>query len=115
MKKKPTLSILDYQMGNISSLKHSLKELGYKSNLVNNPEEVKQSDILILPGVGAFKQAMKNLEISGLKDATIDRHRLGLPIIGICLGMQLLSESSDENGETMGLGLVQGVVKRLNK
>src|SRR5256885_2427749 len=107
------VSIVDYGMGNIRSVQNALAMLEVDSRVVNSPHQVVASDRLILPGVGSFRAAMDNLRDAGLLEA-LQRAvaDIGVPILGICLGMQLLAESGDEDGPSHGLGWIQGAVKR---
>ncbi len=100
--------IADYGVGNIFSLKSSFKFIGSDAYLTNNPEELKKADKIILPGVGAFEDAAKKLKVSGMWDAIVEETAKGKPLLGICLGMQMLFERSFEYGNHKGLGLVGG-------
>jgi glutamine amidotransferase len=104
------LVIIDYGAGNIKSIQFAFKRLGYDAILSNNPEEIKAADKVIFPGVGEASSAMKMLKSSGL-DALIPT--LKQPVLGICLGMQLMCKSSEE-GNTEGLGIFDVVVKRFD-
>ena len=108
------LAIVDYGVGNLFSLKSSLSAIGVESALIANPEELKNADRIILPGVGAFGDAAKKLRETGLFDAVLQEAAAGKPILGICLGMQLLLEKSYEFGEHDGLGLIEGEVKPIS-
>ena len=109
------IAIIDYNMGNLASVYNACKLIGVDAKIVSNPEEVKQYERVILPGVGAFGDAMKSLEKTKMKQAILDFAESGKPMIGICLGMQLLFESSDEFGFTKGLGLIKGKVVGFDK
>ena len=102
--------IIDYGMGNITSVKNALLHLNYDVTLVSEPDMVAAFDIVILPGVGAFAKAMEILRQRQLDTAIIEAAKSGKMIIGICLGMQLLLTRSHEFGETKGLNLVSGEV-----
>lgn len=104
------LVIIDYGAGNIKSIQFAFKRLGYDAILSNNPEEIKAADKVIFPGVGEASSAMRMLKASGL-DALIPT--LKQPVLGICLGMQLMCKSSEE-GNTEGLGIFDVVVKRFD-
>lgn len=105
------IGIIDYGVGNIFSIKSSLEKLGYDCTLVNNSEEIKKCEKLILPGVGAFSDAAKKLYNSGMWNTIIDETKNNKkPLLGICLGMQLLFEKSFEYGEHKGLGLINGEI-----
>ena len=102
------VAIVNYGMGNITSVKNSLNFLGFEVNVINSSEEFSDFEVFILPGVGAFGKAMEKLNSSGLSAAILNAAKGKKKIIGICLGMQLLGESSTENGVNQGLGLVSG-------
>lgn len=105
------IAIVDYGMGNLASVQKALTYLKAPSVITSDIELIKCADALILPGVGAFIPAMKALEQSGLDKAVKDFAVSGKPLMGICLGMQLLLDSSEEGGAvTPGLGLIEGSV-----
>lgn len=106
--------IIDYGMGNLASVRRAFEECGANVFVSDDPADVKTSERLVLPGVGAFCDAMALLREKGWVEA-IRRAVLeeGVPILGICLGMQLMAERGEEGGETDGLGLIPGVVIRL--
>lgn len=109
------IALIDYNVGNLSSVKNALKKIGAKIELVNDPDKLKNYDSVILPGVGAFADAMDSLKKSGLDEAVIEFTKTGKNLLGICLGMQLLLDKSEEFGSCNGLGLIKGVVKRFDK
>lgn len=104
------ISVIDYGVGNLFSLSSSLKAIGAKSIVTGNKEEIAMADKIILPGVGAFADAAKKLRDMGLDRIIVERANQGVPLLGICLGMQLLFEKSYEYGEHEGLGLIKGSV-----
>lgn len=106
------IGIVDYGMGNLFSVSKALERLGAAYFISNQKEELLAADALILPGVGAFRDAMLRLNEEGLAEMIRKYARSGKPLLGICLGMQLLFEDSDENGLTKGLGLLPGSVHR---
>ncbi|GEN88283.1 imidazole glycerol phosphate synthase subunit HisH [Oceanobacillus sp. FSL W8-0428] len=108
------IAIIDYGAGNIKSLQFALDKLGKTSKLTMDPEEINQADSIILPGVGAFKDAMEALQRYQLDTILKDEAANGKPILGICLGMQLFYEYSEENGGCHGLGLLSGSAKRIS-
>lgn len=108
-----TIAILDYKAGNISSLMNALTGIDARVYLTDDPLEVLRAALLIMPGVGAFGDAVETLKAKSLYEAIKERHRLGMPILGICLGMQLLYEFSEELGHHNGLGLMRGCIKRI--
>ena len=107
------IGIIDYGAGNLFSVKNALDYLGVENCVTGNREEIEKADGLILPGVGAFPDAMDMLEKRGLTEV-IRREALKKPLLGICLGMQLLFEKSFEFKETEGLGLIPGQVVRID-
>lgn len=104
------IAIIDYGMGNIKSVQNSILHLGYTSELVSSSDEVKNFKLLILPGVGAFPEAMSRLKSTKLDLAILNHVNQGKPLLGICLGMQLLFSYSLEFSKTAGLGLISGSV-----
>jgi glutamine amidotransferase len=106
--------IVDYGMGNIWSVKNSLQYLGVACEYSNNPEQIVNAEKIILPGVGSYKKAMHNITAAGLDRPIRSAVLSGTPILGICLGMQLLGMSGTEDGFTQGLGLFDGVVEKFN-
>lgn len=106
------IAIVDYGAGNIFSVKNALDYLGQKSILTNTASDIKNADAVILPGVGAFPDAMKKLEATGLVDVIKAESKIK-PLLGICLGMQLLFDESYEFSKTNGLSLVSGKVDKI--
>ena len=104
------IAIVDYGVGNLFSLSCSLKALGADVVVTGDKEIIEKADKLILPGVGAFRDAADKLFSSGLADVVVDQVKKGKPLMGICLGMQMLFEKSYEYGEYNGLGLLKGNV-----
>ena len=109
------IAVIDYGVGNLFSLLSSLNYVGLDTKLTNNIEEIKNAKGIILPGVGAFRDAIGNLEKYGLKEILINEAKKGKPFLGICLGMQMLFEKNYEYGEYEGLGLINGTVKEIKK
>lgn len=105
------IAVIDYGVGNLFSLKSSFASIGEECIVTDSIDEIKKADRLVLPGVGAFGDAMKKLENSGLIPVIKEETALGKPLLGICLGMQLLFEKSLEYGEHKGLGLIKGEVR----
>lgn len=108
------IAVVDYGAGNIFSVKNALDYLGFENELVSDSEKIKSADAVILPGVGAFPAAMNMLEKSGLID-TIKEEATKKPLLGICLGMQMLFEKGYEFEECDGLGLIKGSVKYMDE
>ncbi|MCD4712897.1 MAG: imidazole glycerol phosphate synthase subunit HisH [Clostridiales bacterium] len=105
--------LIDYGTGNLHSVKAAFQRIGIPLTLSNNPDEIETADFVILPGVGAFGDAMDRLNQSGIASALKKRFEYSRPLLGICLGMQLLFESSDEAPGISGLGLIKGHFKKL--
>lgn len=108
-----TVGVIDYGAGNILSVKKALQSIGCRVRVTSEPELLDKVDILFLPGVGAFAHAMNALNTQGLTGYIQKKVNSGVPLIGICLGMQLLFDRSFEVTETMGLGLIPGQVTKL--
>lgn len=104
------IAIVDYGLGNLFSIRSSLNYLGHDSLVTGDPDRLRQAQRIILPGVGAFGDAMDRLRHSGLDQALIEQARAGKPLLGLCLGMQLLLDEGHEFGRHQGLGLIQGRV-----
>ena len=104
------IAIIDYGVGNLFSLASSFKAIGYETVVTGDAEIIKKADKLILPGVGAFGDAVKKLRDSGLDKIVIEEVNNGKYLMGICLGMQMLFDKSFEYGEHQGLGLIKGEV-----
>ncbi len=104
------VGILDYGMGNITSVANALVKIGHHPELISDPDKVQSSDFLILPGVGAFSKAMERLKESNLDEAIHESVNSGKRLLGICLGMQLLFTKSLEFGINDGLNLIEGDV-----
>lgn len=113
-KKTAKIDIVDYGMGNLQSVRNALELLGCEVHISSDPHALSSADALILPGVGSFFEAMTNLLqrklVEPLRRAVLEE---GKPLLGICLGMQLLADSSDEGGNHRGLSLIPGQVKKI--
>jgi imidazole glycerol-phosphate synthase subunit HisH len=107
------IAILDYGMGNLRSVEKALEHVGALATITDDPAAVRNADGVILPGVGAFPKAMERVRELSLDDLIAERLAAGVPILGICLGLQLLFESSSELGGATGLGLLPGAVAEL--
>lgn len=108
------ITVIDYGAGNLKSLGNALRYLGIHYELTVEPAAIAKANKLILPGVGAFGYAMRCMHERGIAEATIEKVRKGTPLLGICLGMQLLFTDSDEFGADRGLNLIPGVVRRFD-
>ncbi len=109
------IAIIDYGAGNINSVQKAVNFLGYDCTLTADKDEILASDRIILPGVGAFEDAMNQLKRTGLDKAVYEAVEKKLPILGICLGMQLFYEQSEEGDSPLGLGILKGKIKRFPK
>ncbi len=109
------IAIIDYGVGNLFSLASSIREIGEESVTTSDPEIICAAERIILPGVGAFGDAAEKLFSTGLGDLVIAEARKGKPILGICLGMQLLFDKSFEYGKHRGLGLIKGEVRYIGE
>lgn len=107
----PLIGVIDYGMGNLGSVSKALTYLGFQAEVVSDPERVVHFDRLVLPGVGAMTYAMQNLKRNGMDEAIRNYLSTGRPFLGICLGMQLMFECSEE-GDAAGLGILPGTVRR---
>ncbi|KIU49064.1 MULTISPECIES: imidazole glycerol phosphate synthase subunit HisH [Pseudomonas] len=105
------VTVIDYGVGNLFSVRRALEHCGATVNVVSDPDRLKDSTKVLLPGVGAFADAMGNLAANGMHQAIIEFASSGRPLMGICLGMQLLLDSSCEHGHSFGLGLIPGAVE----
>lgn len=106
------ITIIDYGAGNLFSVQNALSFLGFESRISSEIKDIQSADRLILPGVGAFSDAMDKLEASGLTE-TVKSEAKKKPFLGICLGMQMLFDKSYEFGEKEGLGLIHGTVEQM--
>lgn len=106
------LAVLDYGAGNLRSVVRALEVNGIRPVVLGDPDALLRADSLVFPGVGAAGSAMRRLRERGLDEAVREFYRLGRPILGVCLGLQLLFDRSEEDGGTPGLGLIPGEVRR---
>ena len=106
------IAIVDYGMGNLRSVQKAFERVGHGAVVTNRPEEVAQAERVVLPGVGAFGDAMANLKRAGLVDPVVKSISKGRPFLGICLGLQLLFVESEEMGRHRGLDVLPGRVRR---
>ena len=109
------VGIVDYGVGNLFSLRSSLIAIGADATVSSDPEVLRRADRILLPGVGAFGDAAQKLRESGLAEFLIEEAKSGKPLLGICLGMQLLFEKSYEYGEHEGLGLIPGQIRPISE
>lgn len=109
------IAIIDYDRGNLFSLGRALDQFDAAHHITGDPDVVAGASKIILPGVGSFGDAMASLKQKGLADALVHAASLGVPVFGICLGMQMFATKSEEFGETQGLNLIPGTVKKLPK
>jgi len=108
------IAIIDYGVGNLKSVYKALVHLGFSAEITSDKEKINESKGIILPGVGAFRDAMENLKRMELVDCLSENVKMGKPFLGICLGMQLLYEKSYEDGEWEGLGFLKGEIVRFD-
>ena len=104
------IGIVDYGVGNLASVRNALLQLGHDATVFDDPSRAAGFGRLILPGVGSFRKAMHALDARGWPDALREEARAGKPLLGVCLGMQLLLDRGEEHGSTKGLGLIAGEV-----
>jgi glutamine amidotransferase len=113
MTDRPTIAVIDYGMGNRRSVQKALEHVGARALITRSQNDLSAADALVVPGVGAFPQGMANLIELGLDEQIRAAAHSGKPVLGICLGMQLLFDRSQEHELTDGLGLIPGEVSRL--
>ena len=113
--KNKQVTIIDYGMGNLASIKNALVHLGTRVTISDDPDFISKSNFSILPGVGSFKTAMNKIREKKIDEAIFDLIKKGNYLLGICLGMQILGKSSTEDGYTEGLGLVENEVIKFEK
>lgn len=106
------ISIVDYGMGNLRSVQKAFEKLGADARIVTRPEDVKSAEKIVLPGVGAFRDAIRELQSQSLVEPIRERIQAGCPFLGICLGLQMLFDISYEDGTWPGLGIIPGEVVR---
>ncbi len=106
------IAVVDYGMGNLRSVQKAMEQAGYPAAIVSTPQELRQARGIVLPGVGAFGDTMDNLKAQRLDETLTEEIAGGKPFLGICLGLQVLFESSEEMGMHAGLGLLPGRVRR---
>ncbi len=109
------IAIVDYGVGNLFSLASSFKAIGVEAIATSDKKIIEKADKIILPGVGAFGDAAEKLASSGLKEVVLEEVKKGKPLLGICLGMQLLFDKSFEYGEHEGLGLIKGEIRPIKE
>ncbi len=108
------IAVVDYGMGNLRSVQKAFEYLGYKAKITDSTEDLCNASHIVLPGVGAFKDAISALNSSGMSEAIKREVGKGKPFLGICLGMQMLFDKSYEHGEHKGLGLIKGEVVKFD-
>ena len=106
------ITIVDFKMGNLGNVQKAFNFIGADAEIAVSRADVRKAEKLVLPGVGAFGRAMGNLKRNGIHKLIIEMAEKGTPLLGICLGMQLLVDRGEEGGKNAGLGLIPGVVKR---
>ena len=108
------LAIIDYGMANLRSVQKGFEQVGTRAEIVNSAEQIERADKIVLPGVGAFQDAVATLRSSGLADPIIAHIKKGKPFLGICLGLQMLFDVGYEDGEHKGLGVLAGSCVRFD-
>jgi imidazole glycerol-phosphate synthase subunit HisH len=108
------IAIVDYGMGNRRSVEKALEHVGARPQITADHDVIRRADGVVVPGVGAFPEAMRRFRAAGLDDLVTERADAGVPVLGLCLGMQLLFEASDEHEGATGLGLLPGTVRALH-
>ena len=108
------IAVIDYGVGNLFSVEKALLQFGVKVAVTSDPNVIRQANKLVLPGVGAFGDCMKNLEASGLIPTIREMIDAGYPLLGICVGLQILFEGSEESPEAQGLGIFKGQVRKIH-
>lgn len=106
------INIIDYEMGNLRSVEKAFERLGFAARVSSRPEDITAADKVVLPGVGAFRDCITNLRQGGFVEPLLEHIRAGKPLLGICVGMQMLFDESEEFGRHQGLGLIPGKVVR---
>lgn len=107
------IALIDYDVGNLYSVEKALKYVGGEVEVTNDAAALRRADKLVLPGVGAFGDCMKNLEATGLIPTILEQVLIHKPLLGICVGLQILFESSEESPDVKGLGVFKGEVKKI--
>ncbi|MGH9243027.1 MAG: imidazole glycerol phosphate synthase subunit HisH [Acidimicrobiales bacterium] len=110
---RPLVAVLDYGIGNLRSAQKALERVGADARLTADPRLAIRADGVVLPGVGAFGRCAEAIRAAGLDDVVVDAIDIGVPFLGICIGMQLLYEESEEDPGVPGIGVLEGVVRRL--
>jgi glutamine amidotransferase len=108
------VAVIDYGMGNLRSVFNAIEILGFSAELVKDPEKLQLYDHVILPGVGSFRVCMDNLQKTGFDQSIKEYVQTGNALMGICLGMQILATRGFEDGESLGLDIIPGVVEKIN-
>lgn len=109
-----SILVIDYGMGNLASVKRAFEECGAEVFISDDPKSVSHASKIVLPGVGSFAMAMNNIRASGWFDSIKTSVEKGMPMLGICLGMQLLADEGEEHGSTKGLGLIAGKIQHFS-
>jgi glutamine amidotransferase len=112
--KNPAIAVIDYGMGNLRSVAKALELVGANALVTSDPAVINRAQAVVFPGVGSFKPAIKNVRAAGVKDALLDAIDANKPFLGICLGFQLLFDSSEEEGISKGLGIIPGKVVKFD-
>lgn len=108
------VAVIDYGLGNLRSVSKAIEAIGKCAKVTNNPQDLENASALVLPGVGAFQQAMQNLSVIDIIPTLKKEIKKGKPFLGICLGLQILFTESDEHGKSDGLDIIEGKVKKFS-
>src|ERR671938_559780 len=114
MAERLNVAVVDYDAGNTLSVTRALEKVGARVNLTPDPEEVQAADAVVLPGVGAFGDCMRKLWDRGMDEACLTAYRTGKPFLGVCVGLQVLFEGSEESPSVEGLGILPGKAVRFD-
>jgi imidazole glycerol-phosphate synthase subunit HisH len=109
------IAIVDYGMGNLRNVRRGFAEVGHEAIITDDPQVIARAEKVVLPGVGAFGEAVRRIDAKGLRAPLLVRIGKGTPLLGICLGMQLLFRTSEESPDAVGLGILPGEVKRFSE
>src|ERR1043166_7241115 len=109
------VAIVDYGVGNLRSVEKAFAATGHSAIVTSDPKELRKASRMVLPGVGAFGACMSALRDYGLAELVVERAHEGISLLGVCVGMQMLFDESDEFGKTNGLGLIRGRVRRFSQ
>jgi imidazole glycerol-phosphate synthase subunit HisH len=110
-----SVAIVDYGMGNLDSVARAVQECGGRPVVTSSPDDIRSSSLLLLPGVGGFRDGINSIRERGLDGVVREQVDCGVPLLGLCLGMQLLADIGTEGGDHVGLGLIPGTIQRIQR